>query len=91
MNENELICPFCFSIFPPQTYSEEIPVCRDCRTFGRSILLDDRDEFLSSITRDQLVKMQANWTERPDFLEDERALILRNLQHLLASSWKGQP
>ncbi len=85
MNETDLICPFCFSIFPPQTYAEEIPICRDCRTFGRSIILEDRDTFLASVTRDQLVKMLTYWTDRPEFLEDERALILRNLDKILSN------
>jgi len=84
MNENELICPFCFSSFPPQTYAEEVPICRECRQFGRSIILEDQCQFLMDTPRNQLESMFAYWKGRKDFLEDERQMILRNLTRLLS-------
>jgi hypothetical protein len=86
MNENELICPFCFSSFPPQTYAEEVPICRECRQFGRSIILEDQSQFLADTPRAQMQLLFDNWRVRKDFLENEREIILRNLTRLLSKT-----
>lgn len=85
MNDKELICPFCFSTFPPQTYAEEVPICRECRQFGRSIVLEERQEFLAVTPQSQLELIYSHWKQRKDFLENEREMVLRNLSLLLSS------
>jgi hypothetical protein len=83
MNSEALICPFCFSQFPENTYTEEVPVCRECRGYGRSILLELRTEFFQSVNLQQIVGIKQTWLNRADFMEVERQMVLANLDRLL--------
>jgi hypothetical protein len=83
MNSEALICPFCFSQFPENTYTEEVPVCRECRGYGRSILLELRNEFFQSANLQQIVGIKQTWLNRADFMEVERQMVLTNLDRLL--------
>lgn len=83
-HESDQICPFCFTIYPPGVIDPDVPVCRECKTFGRAIIIEDFPEFIASAPIDSLVSIRKNWQDRQQFLEDERNLVLKNLDALLA-------
>ncbi len=83
MNSEPLICPFCFSQYPENTYAEEVPVCRECRGYGRSILLEPRSEFRQNVRLPQVQAVKETWQKRVDFLEVERRMVLDNLDVLI--------
>ncbi len=83
MNTEALICPFCFSQYQENTYAEEIPICRECRGYGRSILLESRSEFIQSVNPAQILGIKQTWQNRVDFMEVERQMVLTNLDRLL--------
>ena len=83
MSSDDLICPFCFTIFTAGALDPDIPICRECNTFGRAIIVEPLPEFTGNTTRPQLEAMRDTWQKRSQFLEDERNLVLRNIQNVL--------
>lgn len=79
----ELICPFCFTLFPAGVLDEEVPLCRECNALGRSIVTEPLEEFLGSVSMIELEKLRSSWTERMDNWQVERERILVNLDIIM--------
>jgi len=75
----ELICPFCFTLFPAGVLEEEVPLCRECNGLGRAIITEPLKEFLGSVSLIELENIRSSWTERMDNWQVERERILANL------------
>ena len=83
MPNEELICPFCFTIFPEGALDPDVPVCRECNTYGRAMIVESLQEFIKDTPRQQIVTIKESWQKRSQFLEDERTLVLDNIETLL--------
>lgn len=83
-HESDSICPFCFTIYQSGELEPDVPVCRECNTFGRAIIIENFNEFIASAPVASLQAIRQNWMDRKQFLEAERALVLKNLDSLLA-------
>jgi hypothetical protein len=83
-HENDLICPFCFTIFPEGALDPDVPICRECNTFGRAVVVESYPEFTSSVKMAEVEAIRQSWEGRAHFLEAERELILRNIDVFLA-------
>ena len=83
-HEHDQICPFCFTIFPPGVWDPDVPVCRECNAFGRAIILEDYTEFVANTSISRVEAIRQNWAARENFLEDEREMILRNIDSFLS-------
>lgn len=81
--EHDQICPFCFTIYPEGVLDPEVPVCRECNAFGRAMILEDYGEFIQATPLAQVEAIQKSWLERGQFLEAEREMVLKNIQHIL--------
>ena len=90
-HESDQICPFCFTIYPPGVLEPDVPVCRECNTFGRAIIIEEYPEFIASAPVASLEAIRQNWLNRQQFLEAERNLVLGNLETLLAELKGEQP
>jgi hypothetical protein len=82
-HEHDLICPFCFTIYPEGVLDPDMPVCRECNFFGRAIIVENYLEFLSGITLGQIESIRTNWQQRNQLLEAEREMVLKNIDSLL--------
>ena len=82
-HEHDLICPFCFTIYPEDVLDPDMPVCRECNFFGRAIIVENFPEFLSGITPAQIEAIRKNWQQREYLLEAEREMVLKNIDTLL--------
>lgn len=80
----ELICPFCFTVFKPGALEVEVPFCRECNHYGRGILVEDLKDFLLAVDLNKLQALSSTWFNRKDYLEDERRMILTNIDRLIA-------
>jgi hypothetical protein len=87
-HEHDQICPFCFTVYPPGVLDPDVPVCRECNTFGRAIILEDYLEFKASTSVEQVKSIRQSWLDRSQFLEAERELVLKNIDEYLA---EGSP
>lgn len=81
--EQDQICPFCFTIYPSGTLDPDVPVCRECNTFGRAMILVEYSEFRQTTSLAQLNQIRQTWFHRSNFLEAEREMVLTNLDYLI--------
>ncbi len=83
-HDQDLICPFCFTIYTPGIIDPDMPVCRECNAFGRAVIVESYPEFAQSTPVAQVEMIHKSWQGRAQFLEAERSMILANIEAYLA-------
>lgn len=82
-NAEEMVCPVCFTVFPPGKIKPAFPTCPHCESEAIGVEVERVTEFLQRLSLPELRRIAEEWRRQTGFLKSYKQEKLRRIRALV--------